>query len=592
MRLEEMKNLGTEVMYADNMAGRTELIRQWEGNICRSFLVNSGKAAVVIREVRLFQGKVKLPGNTRFYGEGYNMLSQYEGTVEKPENIGAYSDREHYRLPVREGFHTVYNMALFFDRDSKCDLIGFASCRRFSNEIRLAPGYLELALDMENLVLQSGETWELEEIFFCFGMKQQEALKAFAEAVGKRHPRLYWEGALTGWCSWYAYGPYVTMQDILDTMEAAGKNKIPLRYIQIDDGYQPNMGDWLACSGRFPEGMRSLCRRIREAGYEPAVWAAPFIADKDSRLFREHPDWFLRDEAGGPLASDKVSFGGWRQAPWYMLDATHPDAARFLTDTFRIMAEEWGCHYFKLDALMWGALPFGKRYDGNATRVSAYRTGLCAIRKGCGDNSYLVGANAPMWPSIGELHGMRVANDIARKGQRIRDTAKEIGRRRWQDKALWLNDPDCVLLENISNPVVGAGGEKGSSGCSGLTEEEFSLHKAVILSSSSVVLSGDRLTLLTEEKGKALVKLMEHSGRKMVFADGAVSVGRMDCGTYELLCIFNCGEIEEEPEIPAGNWKIVREFWKNTMVPAVDGIFRPGTVPPHSARVFCLSDEN
>lgn len=164
-----------------------------------------------------------------------------------------------------------------------------------------------------------------------------------------------------------------------------------------------------------------------------------------SEIFQTHPDWFVKDENGQPLSSAEVSFGGWRRAPWYMLDATHPEVRRHLTHVFKVMREEWNVKYFKLDANMWGALPFGVRYEKNRTCVEAYRMGMKAILEGAGEDSFVLGCNAPMWPSIGVVHGMRVTNDNDRSFDVFVERAKECFSRNWQHNRLWMNDPDAVV---------------------------------------------------------------------------------------------------------------------------------------------------
>ena len=66
-----------------------------------------------------------------------------------------------------------------------------------------------------------------------------------------------------------------------------------LRYVQIDDGYQPAMGDWLEPGKAFGGDLGGVLREIRKRGFEPAIWVAPFIAEAGSNLFRNHPDWFM-----------------------------------------------------------------------------------------------------------------------------------------------------------------------------------------------------------------------------------------------------------------------------------------------------------
>ena len=67
--------------------------------------------------------------------------------------------------------------------------------------------------------------------------------------------------------------------------------------LQVDDGWQQSIGDWEA-NGKFPAGMQTLAQRIKSTGRRAGLWLAPLIAVKSSKLFREHKDWFLRDERG------------------------------------------------------------------------------------------------------------------------------------------------------------------------------------------------------------------------------------------------------------------------------------------------------
>lgn len=67
----------------------------------RSFrIVNRGDGPCRIREAVVLSLPHTFPADTRIYGEGFNMLSQYRGTLEEIEAT-AYTDRDHYRLPVR-----------------------------------------------------------------------------------------------------------------------------------------------------------------------------------------------------------------------------------------------------------------------------------------------------------------------------------------------------------------------------------------------------------------------------------------------------------------------------------------------------------
>jgi hypothetical protein len=132
---------------------------------------------------------------------------------------------------------------------------------------------------------------------------------------------------------------------------------------------------------------------------------------------------------GAPLSSDQVAFGGWRQAPWFALDACHPEVLAHLEALFRLFYSRWRIRYFKLDALFWGALHNGVRYqeedEGACTRIQAYRRGLAAMRRGA-PGAYFVGANHPIWASVGLLEASRLSSGTHAEREREREREREI----------------------------------------------------------------------------------------------------------------------------------------------------------------------
>ena len=70
--------------------------------------------------------------------------------------------------------------------------------------------------------------------------------------------------------------------------------------------------------------------------------------------------------------------------------------------------------------------------------------------RGAGD-SFLLGCNHPIWPSLGLIHGSRSSNDIKRTWDRIETTARQNLSRNWQNGRLWWNDPDAVVLAERSD---------------------------------------------------------------------------------------------------------------------------------------------
>lgn len=460
--------------------------RSWAGNRLRSTLTNRRAAPIRVNEVVLAAGEHGLPVGTPLYGEGFTMLSQYEGTIAALTLLGGYGDAAHYRLPQRAGFRTVYDLALISPAGLPHTLLAFASSRRFAGQLRFSDASYELVLDTEGLELASGATWELEDVVVLAGPDPDALFADLATHLSRVHPPRIPAQRLTGWCSWYCFGPDVTEADIVANLHAADEYDLPLTYVQIDDGYQARMGDWLEPGPLVPDPA-GLCRTITDLGHEPAIWVAPFIAEAGSTVLREHPEWFVADAHGQPLESDRISYGGWRRGPWFMLDGTHPGAREHLRSVFSTMCNEWGCRYFKLDANVWGALPGGRRHDPAATRIEGYRLAMRAIRDAVGDESILLGCNAPNWASLGLVDAMRTTDDISRTPHSIDLVARAGRRRAWQNNRLWAADPDCLVVTG-----------------SQLTAEQLEFHAAYIREMGGSVLAGDDLTQLTAAEVEAI----------------------------------------------------------------------------------------
>jgi alpha-galactosidase len=546
-----------------------ELTRTWSGQICRSRLSNRGTTAAALREIVLFDIREGLAATTTLYGEGFQMLSQTGGTLGAPANLGAYTDAGHYKMPTPAGTLTVFGaMTLAPDHSGppphSVDGLGFASTRRFSGLFRLErPDSLGVILDTEGLSIAPGETWELEDVCVATESSRDRALAAIGAALVRNHPRLPWPAPPTGWCSWYCFGPRVTAQNILDNLDAIA-TKIPgLTYIQIDDGYQPAMGDWLETGPAFDGDVRKVLSAIKARGFQPAIWIAPFVAEEQSHVFQQHRDWFVKDAGGSPLRSDTVTFGGWRRGPWYVLDGTHPDVQAHFEHVFATMNREWGVTYFKLDANFWGAIHGGRFHDSTATRIEAYRRGMEAILRGAG-SSFMLGCNHPIWPSAGLIHGSRSSNDIKRTWERIERTAYENRMRNWQNGLLWWNDPDAVCLAGD------------------LPENEFIYHATAIYATGGMVLSGDDLTSIPPDRLAMLKTLLPPTGVPAVFDDQGV--GRIQLSDKQMICVFNPSGTDTTAAIGLEARARVRDVWTGASLGRTRSLRLP--LPRRSARLL------
>ena len=557
---------GRVVGLAGTDVAHVRLTRTWDGARCRPRIRNTGPAPTAIAEVVLFDVPHALAADTPIYGEGFQMLSQTGGTVGRAADLGDYTDAKHYKMPQPADATVAYNLLMLSPAAEEHRLLAFTSCRRWSGRFELRPASLRVVIDGEGRALGPGEEWDLEELQYSSGRDHEALLAALADRMASHHPPLRTAAPPAGWCSWYCFGPKVTADDVLRNLDVIAREAPGLRYIQVDDGYQPAMGDWLETGAAFGGNVQGVLKEIRARGFEPAIWVAPFVAEKDSNVFKAHPDWFVMDGDGRPLRSDLVTFGGWRRGPWYALDGTHPEAQAHLESVFRTMRTEWGCTYFKLDANFWGAIHGGRFHDARATRIEAYRRGMEAVRRGAG-NAFILGCNHPLWPSLGLVHGSRSSNDIKRTWARVQGTARQNLLRNWQNGRLWWNDPDAVVL-------------------TGLGEEEVRFHATAVYATGGMILSGDDLSKVERPTLDQMRKLLPPTGRAARFKDAGLAVGTVDHDGGRVVCLLNWEDAPRTLSFSLARPHRVRELWSGEDL----GHRSAGDVslilPPRSGRVL------
>ena len=566
--IEAIKSSAVTVVVQDgSVSNNIKVSRQWTGNYCTTTLQNNSTKDLRIKEVVIFQANRIFDSSTQFYAEGFQMLSQYKGTLGSPQALTFFDDSKHYRMPQSNGYKVVYNMLILHGKDDEM-LMGFNSSFRYIGKFYLSADTIKVVMDMDNTMLKAGASLNLEEFSLLSGKNVNDLTTAFAQRINHFHPsKSAGKTIPSGWCSWYCFGPDVTAKNIIDNLDYIKKNVSQLKYIQLDDGYQPHMGDWLETGKYFGGSIKDMLLQIKQAGFEPAIWVAPFICDSNSTVFKQHPDWLVKDSSGQPLRSDKVGFGGWRLGPWYVLDGTNPATQAHLTHVFKTMREEWGVTYFKLDANYWGAIHGGVYYDKNATRVTAYREGMKAVIKGAG-NAFILGCNHPLWPSLGLIDGSRSSMDISREWRSFTSTAEENLLRAWQNGKLWWNDPDCILLTG------------------NMPDNEFMYHASVIFATGGMKLSGDDLTKISPERLQILKKSIPSINIQVQFNNN-FDIGWSFMKNASFLILLNKEDQSKKFDVPLSATYQVTDYWTDS----VKGVYKNNfidEVPAHCGKVFRL----
>ena len=262
------------------------------------------------------------------------------------------------------------------------------------------------------------------------------------------------------WCSWYYLYHNIDQPTLESYLEGFSKHKdeMPFTHIQLDAGYFNACGDWLDLCDRFPQGLKHAADTIRAAGYEPGVWVAPYIVGDNSRLYREHPDWVLRDASGEPIHRwrryNEPKMWGYRDCDYFILDTSHPDAMDYLRHVFTTL-REWGFTLYKTDFLFWGLQDSTKviRHTPGKTSVEYYRDVMDMIRECIGEESRWLGCISPFMPAIGYCDMMRIAGDVGAQweegGFGPANMLKELTADDYFNNVFWQNDPDAVMLRDF-----------------------------------------------------------------------------------------------------------------------------------------------
>lgn len=287
---------------------------------------------------------------------------------------------------------------------------------------------LNLRRDCEGLAVDG--PFEAFRLFYSEG-SSDDVFGAWFAAMD-RSPRSVPTGApIAGYSSWYNRYQAITEALIDDDLNSCAEVLKPGDLFQVDDGWEPFVGDWLEPDPvKFPGGMKALCERIHAKGFKAGLWLAPFVCETKSKTFREHPDWLYK--VGGAPWREGLNWSG-----FYALNFDHPGVREYLTETFRRVFDEWGFDLVKLDFL-YGAAPYGTPADFSAehpvidipakrdgrfiidptpevrfteTRAAREIRGLEFLRELCGDK-LILGCGTPIMPSFGLFDYCRISCDV------------------------------------------------------------------------------------------------------------------------------------------------------------------------------------
>lgn len=496
------------------------------------------------------------------------------------------------------------------DRNARVGwLVGFLSQRQHFGSLECWLGEetgLCVWANGDEAVLEAGERIDTDwAVAQPVDLDRPDPLGAYTEAAARVNGVTLPDKVPSGWCSWYYYYLNITEEKIRRNLEALRgmRERLPLDLVQIDDGFEKQVGDWFEFLPGFPNGVAPLAADIARDGFMPGLWLAPFIVHPRSRLYSEHPDWILRDGHGRHVSAG-YNWGALRLAA---LDLTMPEALDYTRRVITTAAHEWGFPYLKLDFLYAGGLA-GKRHNPRFTRAQVLRRGLEALREAAGRETFLLGCGVPIGSSIGLFDAMRIGADVAGDwepnymGIRLffdqetsmpsaRNAVQNVLTRAFQNRRWWINDPDCLLVRADTKLTLA---------------EIQTLATATAMTGGSLLLSDD-LSTLSPDRLRIAEALLPMLGKRPEMPDWfdreTPSRIKLDLegpeGGWTLIALFNWASTAEEILFRPSDFRLAegdywaRSFWDGKVYRIERGLpLRFPGIPAHGCVLLALRIAN
>ena len=353
---------------------------------------------------------------------------------------GIISDHDQALIMAAFDHNTFLHKSTFYNKQSRFGLI---DRHLDSDMICFDTGfYLEKILQSDNKI-------KFPDLCFSCGNPSFPVFRAMAHRIADFNqvklnctPKYYY-------CSWYEFEKEFSrekLDNLLAGLESM-QQKPPLQAIQIDDGYC-YYGDWLETNDKWPLGLKSAFDGIQNAGYKAGIWVAPFMVSSRSNIYKNHPDWLLRDKNGNLIIEWEKKDG----EQVLVLDSSHPDAFEYTRSVFRTL-REWGAAYFKTDFMDWGLRDSKKvkRHTPGKTSVQYFHDVVKMIRKEISPESYWLGCISPFQQMIGFADAVRVSNDIW-SWESALNMFRETMADQPMNNVLWQSDPDVIYLRDYDTP--------------------------------------------------------------------------------------------------------------------------------------------
>ena len=228
-----------------------------------------------------------------------------------------------YGVTTREGFegrsghdYTITQVALNHSagfRHGEVWSLGMAwSGNNIAHVERLIDGHKSIGageyLLPGEIILSKGHTYKAPRAVASFSDRGLDGLtnnhyswiRSRAGHITKRKPRPL---TLNMWEAVYFNHDEAGIRKIVDKAAEIGVERVVL-----DDGWfgsrrndKSGLGDWVVSKDAWPQGLQPIIQYINDKGIEFGLWFEGEMVNRDSDLYRAHPDWILQEPGRIPL---------------------------------------------------------------------------------------------------------------------------------------------------------------------------------------------------------------------------------------------------------------------------------------------------
>ena len=195
--------------------------------------------------------------------------------------------------------------------------------------------------------LSHGESFQTPEVVMVYSDSGLNAMsqtyhklyqKRLARGIYRDQPRPIlvnnWEGTY-----------FDFTEDKIITMAQTAK-KLGIELFVLDDGWfgqrnndKAGLGDWYANLEKIPSGINGLSQKIIDLGMKFGLWIEPEMVNKDSDLYRLHPEWTLE-------TPHRKSGHGRNQ---FVLDFSNKEVVDYIYNLLKAVIDSSDISYIKWD---------------------------------------------------------------------------------------------------------------------------------------------------------------------------------------------------------------------------------------------------